>query len=149
MWTTLCFFKVKAAYEMRIRDWSSDVCSSDLDAERAGQRQQVVNEDLVLGIGGDVPDEGAVDLHHVDRQRLQMMEGGAARAEIVQRHLAAERPQRRDEPRGLVDVLTRRRHGDLDDQTGDDVAGAREAGPQASEPSTTGAGTGGGVDERG
>src|SRR3546814_6977446 len=30
----LCFFfKKKTAYEMRIRDWSSDVCSSDLGHE--------------------------------------------------------------------------------------------------------------------
>src|SRR3546814_6631976 len=28
------FFKQKTAYEMRISDWSSDVCSSDLRAER-------------------------------------------------------------------------------------------------------------------
>src|SRR3546814_1720466 len=27
------FFKQKTAYEMRISDWSSDVCSSDLDHE--------------------------------------------------------------------------------------------------------------------
>src|SRR3546814_1485289 len=27
---TFCFFKQKTAYEMRISDWSSDVCSSDL-----------------------------------------------------------------------------------------------------------------------
>src|SRR3546814_10280432 len=27
------FFKQKTAYEMRISDWSSDVCSSDLDLE--------------------------------------------------------------------------------------------------------------------
>src|SRR3546814_3600814 len=26
----VCFFKQKTAYEMRISDWSSDVCSSDL-----------------------------------------------------------------------------------------------------------------------
>src|SRR3546814_4147457 len=26
-----CFFKQKTAYELRISDWSSDVCSSDLD----------------------------------------------------------------------------------------------------------------------
>src|SRR3546814_2688554 len=26
----ICFFKQKTAYEMRISDWSSDVCSSDL-----------------------------------------------------------------------------------------------------------------------
>src|SRR3546814_971196 len=32
----LFFFKQKTAYEMRISDWSSDVCSSDLDDDRAG-----------------------------------------------------------------------------------------------------------------
>src|SRR3546814_9984209 len=26
----VCFFKQKTAYELRISDWSSDVCSSDL-----------------------------------------------------------------------------------------------------------------------
>src|SRR3546814_14367763 len=29
----ICFFKQKTAYEMRISDWSSDVCSSDLVAK--------------------------------------------------------------------------------------------------------------------
>src|SRR3546814_2307775 len=29
------FFKQKTAYEMRISDWSSDVCSSDLQGRRA------------------------------------------------------------------------------------------------------------------
>src|SRR3546814_6372742 len=30
-WSLVCFFfKQKAAYELRISDWSSDVCSSDL-----------------------------------------------------------------------------------------------------------------------
>src|SRR3546814_8622070 len=41
-WLFLClylfdcffFFKQKTAYEMRISDWSSDVCSSDLDRSR-------------------------------------------------------------------------------------------------------------------
>src|SRR3546814_2924789 len=32
------FFKQKTAYEMRISDWSSDVCSSDLDANRQCHR---------------------------------------------------------------------------------------------------------------
>src|SRR3546814_2220732 len=31
-----CLFKQKTAYEMRIRDWSADVCSSDLAAPRFG-----------------------------------------------------------------------------------------------------------------
>src|SRR3546814_20611086 len=31
------FFKQKTAYEMRISDWSSDVCSSDLNLEEIGE----------------------------------------------------------------------------------------------------------------
>src|SRR3546814_6250597 len=31
------FFKQKTAYEMRISDWSSDVCSSDLQMRDAGR----------------------------------------------------------------------------------------------------------------
>src|SRR3546814_1461856 len=31
------FFKQKTAYEMRISDWSSDVCSSDLTQRREGE----------------------------------------------------------------------------------------------------------------
>src|SRR3546814_1454967 len=30
LWFFVFFFKQKTAYEMRISDWSSDVCSSDL-----------------------------------------------------------------------------------------------------------------------
>src|SRR3546814_2142930 len=32
------FFKQKTAYEMRISDWSSDVCSSDLAGSGGGRR---------------------------------------------------------------------------------------------------------------
>src|SRR3546814_2655169 len=32
LWLAFFFFKQKPAYEMRISDWSSDVCSSDLIA---------------------------------------------------------------------------------------------------------------------
>src|SRR3546814_2693000 len=35
MSSLIFFFKQKTAYEMRISDWSSDVCSSDLPAECA------------------------------------------------------------------------------------------------------------------
>src|SRR3546814_9700134 len=48
------FFKQKTAYEMRISDWSSDVCSSDLSAsacvraviERAPFCQEAIDERL-------------------------------------------------------------------------------------------------------
>src|SRR3546814_10517435 len=35
------FFKQKTAYEMRISDWSSDVCSSDLGADPDAADQDV------------------------------------------------------------------------------------------------------------
>src|SRR3546814_8640382 len=34
-WLVFFFFKQKTAYEMRISDWSSDVCSSDLECRGA------------------------------------------------------------------------------------------------------------------
>src|SRR3546814_980728 len=41
VWFSFFFFKQKTAYEMRISEWSSDVCSSDLSADfqRAGHIQ--------------------------------------------------------------------------------------------------------------
>ena len=33
----VCFFKQKTEYEMCGRDWSSDVCSSDLGRERGSE----------------------------------------------------------------------------------------------------------------
>src|SRR3546814_6603984 len=38
----VCFFKQKTAYEMRISDWSSDVCSSDLQ-QQAGVPAPTMN----------------------------------------------------------------------------------------------------------
>src|SRR3546814_9186917 len=35
------FFKQKTAYEMRISDWSSDVCSSDLNPNLRSRRQEM------------------------------------------------------------------------------------------------------------
>src|SRR3546814_3763103 len=54
------FFKQKTAYEMRISDWSSDVCSSDL-AARMG---------LVIGPGAlEAGQEAVVDVDGAARQR--------------------------------------------------------------------------------
>src|SRR3546814_19511396 len=38
LFIVVCFFKQKTAYEMRISDWSSDVCSSDLEDQRSPAR---------------------------------------------------------------------------------------------------------------
>src|SRR3546814_5254946 len=37
MFVLVFFFKQKTAYEMRISDWSSEVCSSDLQRARVGE----------------------------------------------------------------------------------------------------------------
>src|SRR3546814_6317444 len=42
------FFKQKTAYEMRISDWSSDVCSSDLlDLKEAAEIARTDGEDIL------------------------------------------------------------------------------------------------------
>src|SRR3546814_3017723 len=38
------FFKQKTAYEMRISDWSSDVCSSDLDIAFPARHHVIIME---------------------------------------------------------------------------------------------------------
>src|SRR3546814_8171404 len=50
------FFKQKTAYEMRISDWSSDVCSSDLPNLRHGAIQAIVQ----AGKDGVVTEEAAL-----------------------------------------------------------------------------------------
>src|SRR3546814_7151514 len=67
----LCFFKQKTAYEMRISDWSSDVCSSDLVAAVAfGQHV------LAQGRDGLARDDAAADrrldgdLEHLPRDEI-------------------------------------------------------------------------------
>src|SRR3546814_3897802 len=45
------FFKQKTAYEMRISDWSSDVCSSDLGASLSFAQGSHDFESLDRGIG--------------------------------------------------------------------------------------------------
>src|SRR3546814_10561855 len=47
------FFKQKTAYEMRISDWSSDVCSSDLQGVAVGRRlrdQGVADQGVASGL---------------------------------------------------------------------------------------------------
>src|SRR3546814_3894175 len=41
-----CFIKQKTAYEMRISDWSSDVCSSDLTQVRVDKELGIKQENV-------------------------------------------------------------------------------------------------------
>src|SRR3546814_3026548 len=50
------FFKQKTAYEMRISDWSSDVCSSDLLAKTQALRARAADQRVVAVAGEQVLD---------------------------------------------------------------------------------------------
>src|SRR3546814_1271769 len=76
------FFKQKTAYEMRISDWSSDVCSSDL-----GGAQDVERGVITLG---DIAALGGIDRRRRDQR---------AREEIDQRAMARQRRKKLDKKR--------------------------------------------------
>src|SRR3546814_3157930 len=69
------FFKQKTAYEMRISDWSSDVCSSDL--MRAGGldgalRAGVTDQRRLDGIRRPLP-RGTIIKNHIDLVHVDMV----------------------------------------------------------------------------
>src|SRR3546814_3699367 len=63
----ICLFKQKTAYEMRISDWSSDVCSSDLYKFPKDSSAKILTSGLLgeqyIGIepGGDMNNLAAGD----------------------------------------------------------------------------------------
>src|SRR3546814_6427894 len=70
------FFKQKTAYEMRISDWSSDVCSSDL-------------------IPAQVPTHGGESVEPEQGRPFAEPRG-------LRRHARGDRPPRRDALRGEI-----------------------------------------------
>src|SRR3546814_1555491 len=84
------FFKQKTAYEMRISDWSSDVCSSDLSQLAALVEQggvgQVLCEAPVAGLfAGDHLAPVLVDLGHARMQLDPVGDGVDRLGELVER----------------------------------------------------------------
>src|SRR3546814_9586813 len=61
------FFKQKTAYEMRISDWSSDVCSSDLRDEGRDVEGAHADQRDVRLIGGE-HQRAALGIEEVDRR---------------------------------------------------------------------------------
>src|SRR3546814_16764064 len=114
MFVVLCFFffKQKTAYEMRISDWSSDVCSSDLIAPHA----------LRPGIGFDQRDPffgAAGEAQIIDRRLIDREE--AAGCAIFGRHVSDGRAvrQRQASEAGAVEF----------DEAAEDALGAENLRP--------------------
>src|SRR3546814_20619988 len=102
------FFKQKTAYEMRISDWSLDVCSSDLEHERcqpgalrnAGAADRERDPDVFL-VGRCLADELAMLAH------VPAVVGGVHDVGVVE---LAGLAQRRDH--AGKEGIDRRQHGE-------------------------------------
>src|SRR3546814_795269 len=111
MYSLCCFFKQKTAYEMRISDWSSDVCSSDLFDDR-GHGQAVKRAAVVAGdhhVLGDVDQAtGQVTgVRGLQRGIREALSGAVGRDEVLQ-DVQAFAEVRGD--RSLDDRAVRTRH---------------------------------------
>src|SRR3546814_8209063 len=70
------FFKQKTAYEMRISDWSSDVCSSDLRIEVGAV---VIQQ--ATGVVDDAGDFLDATLEHAEGRRIGQHDAGRLRTD--------------------------------------------------------------------
>src|SRR3546814_10986698 len=115
------FFKQKTAYEVRISDWSSDVCSSDLALALPGTRMA---DDLVQRLHGaglillGLLNIGPIGLARIPRRSIN------ARAHVFRGHVERGRILNRlqafDDRRETGIRLFQRRGvvGDFEDRTG-------------------------------
>src|SRR3546814_1386630 len=84
----LFLFKQKTAYEMRISDWSSDVCSSDLAgalwrAQQAGLLQPVQSETLDARIPANLRDPDGHFYGYMRRARVVAYDSSKVRPEEI------------------------------------------------------------------
>src|SRR3546814_7872635 len=87
------FFKQKTAYEMRISDWSSDVCSSDLQLDVGPQAGPAVAPVLLAVADADV-DLGVVDMIGLVGRDHPQAHAGMLLGEAVE---TRQQPQREQE----------------------------------------------------
>src|SRR3546814_18642648 len=81
------FFKQKTAYEMRISDWSSDVCSSDLLAQRIKEADFIVPDAVKARPGGKA---GCGDVQNAPAQLQEASSARPCCAQPQLRHFVAD-----------------------------------------------------------
>src|SRR3546814_16400188 len=82
-------FKQKTAYEMRISDWSSDVCSSDL-IDRLSDTSEIDGHKLSIGASIGIafgPSDGASAHNLIRNADLALYRAKAAGRGVVRRYL--------------------------------------------------------------
>src|SRR3546814_1456602 len=87
------FFKQKTAYEMRISEWSSDVCSSDLNPgdERAAKVMAIINRSYNVLCDPIKRREHDAWIVQAERQVAQGMAAGVEKAQVDPRQSAQVR----------------------------------------------------------
>src|SRR3546814_10351117 len=89
IWLCCFFFKQKTAYEMRISDWSSDVCSSDL----VDGLDELARSGFFLGRGKHHLDQLGAEVA-ADHGLLAGLEHGLVHIELVGVHGARSEERR-------------------------------------------------------
>src|SRR3546814_10995616 len=97
-----CFVKHKTAYEMRISDWSSDVCSSDLVGNRGYRRRRMRTNQLIIalfqrfcwldeGLQARLHDRGWPDISRPQSMVMTNIVSGIVRPSDIARTLGVSR----------------------------------------------------------
>src|SRR3546814_21180959 len=97
-----CFVKHKTAYEMRISDWSSDVCSSDLVGNRGYRRRRMRTNQLIIalfqrfcwldeGLQARLHDRGWPDISRPQSMVMTNIVSGIVRPSDIARNLGVSR----------------------------------------------------------
>src|SRR3546814_4147280 len=97
------FFKQKTAYEMRISDWSSDVCSSDLPPV-ALRAHAADHEEVAVGIADEIGIDWGAKVERAPEQR-EVPEAAFQRGLFVHLVLADHRGHQLDGGKDDVDRL--------------------------------------------
>ena len=110
MWSHPCFRSSST--------WSAGLHAfrRDGQAQRVPQRDDRGRDRRVVGIGGDVPDEGAIDLQRVQREVLEIAERRVAGAEVVDRKVQPHGAQGVQGVGALLLVVHQHRLGELQPQ---------------------------------
>src|SRR3546814_5916436 len=110
IWAFFFFFKQKTAYELRISDWSSDVCSSDL---RLLHRLDHVGDGVGLARTGDAEQrllrQAALETVDQLRDRLRLVASGLERRDELEIDRMDGVDHGRAWGRGLISLAN---HGD-------------------------------------
>src|SRR6266542_1069309 len=135
------FFSSRRRHTRCYRDWSSDVCSSDLEIVRAHRQRLLLETGVACGCGaalrlelGERDHAVATTCHRLERDHVpQRRQARPHLADLL--HLRGGRAEHRDRPRVPEDVLDLvRRQGGVNRHVGDAGAEARVVGQRPLEP---------------